>query len=144
MGSEMCIRDRLGVFGALGDLEYCERDPRYRINMGLWLAPTGSFLPMQANCQVCLAGSVMARTFNCNEILPAGPSDYSLEADNRFRALDATRENNLLSAFYFMRYDRESVLVKEHHPNIPSYNLDPEGFKSALRDLAEILEAAGY
>ena len=41
---------------AIVDLEACEEDPLYRINMAWWCAPQREF------CAVCLAGSVMAKT----------------------------------------------------------------------------------
>ena len=46
---------------ALHDLELCEASPRYKINMGTWHSAD---LTKRNVCNVCLAGSVMAKSLN--------------------------------------------------------------------------------
>lgn len=70
---------------ALNDLAKCRKDPRYVIDMMHW------HLPVDENyCAVCLAGSVMAQTFNApinQEFRPNqfGVDRYKLLALNEFR-----------------------------------------------------------
>lgn len=46
---------------AVADLEKCERDPRYVIDMGSWI------ISVETTCSVCLAGSIMAQTLNMDD-----------------------------------------------------------------------------
>ena len=45
---------------AIRDMQLCERDPRYNLNMNQW--HSGGSSDGERVCQVCMAGSVMAKT----------------------------------------------------------------------------------
>lgn len=48
---------------ALSDLLKIERDPRYEINMSVWHSGSLDTAAGASPCYVCLAGSVLAKTF---------------------------------------------------------------------------------
>lgn len=72
---------------ALRDLQACEQDPRFHIDMGTWFSPNGD-----ETCGVCLAGAVMAKSLGQGfsiALLPASFRDPAIErallAINSFR-----------------------------------------------------------
>ena len=49
---------------AIKDLEKCEIDPNYKIDMDVWHLPPNEHISSDdGKCWVCLAGSVMAKHF---------------------------------------------------------------------------------
>lgn len=132
---------------ALEDLEKCEKDPKFSINMSTW-----SRVGLDGVCEVCLGGSVLAKTIgkmpvrgSC--ITPANLGDSRLERTLLF--IDGCRPNFI---------DREPVQFVVRLSNIimdPSWDLvkrvveraqsieflaygkDPDGFKEFIRWLIE-------
>lgn len=75
---------------ALNDLDLCEKDPRYKIDMWNWHRPN-------SHCSVCFAGSVMAKTFGLGpdeHIMEerTGNNTFSARDWNKFHALDHVRK----------------------------------------------------
>lgn len=126
-----CIR------AALIDLEKCERDPRYNVDMGLWHVPPSRFSVPNA-CAVCFAGSVMAQTFGVNHLMSFYPGDFSVEHAERFRALDHVRFGHLSAALLEMGID--PPLSVNWTVYVPDYREDPEAFKLCMREIATLLE----
>lgn len=93
---------------ALADLEKCELNPRFRIDMYYWLI-SGPY-----HCVVCLAGSVMAQTLNMDD----GSTRISDLYDPQIGSCVARRK------LLFLDQVREELV---------SYSRDPEKFKEQLR-----------
>ena len=72
---------------ALKDLEACEKDPDYEINMNVWHKPVGD------QCMVCLAGAVMAQTFEMPKNRNSGI--YQHEHATIFYGLDELRQGKV-------------------------------------------------
>lgn len=83
------------ILMALNDLALVERDKRYSVNMSQWHHPTWS--GDTSVCEVCFAGSVMAKTHNAPEDRFLYHNDFP-EWENIFSALDCIRQYNLLGA----------------------------------------------
>ena len=129
---------------AVTDLEAVEKDAAYRVNMSDWHVPNktpGDF------CEVCFAGSIMAKTLNLSR------DEYIEIADMKtyfgpkwqavFLTLDSLRGKDLLEDALY-EWDgvfpdgcpiKYTELVSVYNP--PSYTRDPEGFKVFMRELAE-------
>ena len=88
---------------AMIDLEACERDPRYHIEMGMWHTGTSEFQsPINDKCGVCLAGAVMAKTLDVNHRFSHAPDSFDIETEAALRALDFFRVGNVECAFEVM------------------------------------------
>lgn len=71
---------------ALADLAKCRQDPRYIIDMMQWHEPYD-----EDHCVVCLAGSVMAQTFNVPIDEECRPNQFGVDR-RKLHALDEFRE----------------------------------------------------
>lgn len=128
---------------ALEDLEKCEKDPKYIIDMGIWHETLDS-----GRCMVCLAGSVMAQHgVNLSSKVFSSCFDSTKdptvrEWDNVFNALDYLRLGwieEALSEFYGVGInDYEFPTIY-----IPFYRGNSGQFKARLWELQAILEDAG-
>jgi hypothetical protein len=84
---------------ALADLERVLADPRYEIDMACWHEPvTGD----EGLCQVCLAGSVMAKSYVLSPDENVHPIMFGPAAAQRFKALDCLRSGNIIEAYTFL------------------------------------------
>lgn len=123
---------------ALDDLEVIRKDPKYRIFMLDWHL----YLPQEDVCQVCLAGAVMANTLKIDRKRDAEPLILKHKYIDKLIALDNFREGEVHSAF-------ESLDIEEYPEDmdwiidVPQYHIDPEGFISTLRALAQQLKERG-
>lgn len=128
---------------ALADLEKCEANPHYRINMGLWHGRKASTGP----CYVCLAGAVMAQTLGTPRTATRAPYEFR-NSDNPawesiLEGLNSVRIGYILSVdppqFKILgeRIDRFNYL-----PICPTpYHISPGQFKADMRRLADMYEA---
>lgn len=76
---------------ALEDLEKCEADPRYRVDMSLWHEPHCG------ECYVCLAGAVMAQELGVGTTRRACPTSFDEDVRERLNALDGFRRGAVLN-----------------------------------------------
>lgn len=120
---------------ALGDLEKCENDSRYGINMSTWhsLDETGL-------CEVCLAGSVMAQTLNYS------PKDNIFDVcsipdgwGQRLVALDYFRKGMIEGGLRLMGLKSDKYLDRMIYP----YRQDRDNFQKNMKQLANDLEENG-
>jgi len=131
---------------ALDDLEAVERDPRYVVWMGMWHQPisNGRFLNyFQTDrdvCAVCLAGAVMARSLGFSPDQDLTPSQVPSEVRS-LHSLDYFRTGAVAEALEHLGFQLPPNQSKRVH--IPDYDLYPDDFKAALRDLADRLAAEG-
>jgi len=102
---------------AVADLEKCERNPRYVINMDSWI------ISGETTCSVCLAGSIMAQTLNMDDrktclLNSLLSSEYSKVDIKKFCFLNSLR--------YDLKY---------------GYHRNSEQFKKELLEIAARFEA---
>ncbi len=71
---------------ALEDLETCEQDPHYKIYMNDWHSTFGD------QCDVCLAGAVMAQSLGAPRNCDLTPVGFTAEVETRLFALDSFRK----------------------------------------------------
>ncbi len=126
---------------ALADLKLCEASDDYVINMGHWHEPNN-----QGQCMVCLAGSVLAQTFESDKNMPlvsAPGGEFSEFNETRIYALNAFREGSVYWGLYHMGYRVSGMVDEEFRVDVYDAK-DPSLFHSQLNDLADYLEAEGY
>ncbi len=123
---------------ALADLEKCEKDPGYKIEMDVWHEPRSE----GGKCEVCLAGSVMAKTLSVDRIMDADPSEFPEAVHLKLCALDSFRCGEVTEAFLGMRIGDGIRQISDRE--IKPYSLNPAQFKEDMNRLADELEAAGY
>lgn len=136
---------------ALADLRECEDDPNYDIHMSSW----HTFNNVTAKCQVCLAGAVMAKTFEVPLRKAMGPDDPEFNSGQQVAfklfALDQIREGKIyhgvwtIMAADIKTKDIEKIRkVEWDNLPIPHHRIDREGFHKTLQKVADGLEAIGY
>lgn len=117
---------------ALADLEKCEKDPRYEIEMDHWHQANGV-------CKVCLAGSVMAKSLGAEPSKGFGPSDF--DQDQKLRALDCFRTGWIKDALFLMGF--QVPYSFQHDRPVTPYAFSPDRFKATLSAISDELEAQG-
>lgn len=118
---------------ALRDLEACEKDPRYEIEMDYWHQANGV-------CKVCLAGSVMAKSLGAPPDKSLG--SYDFDEDGKLVALDYFRLGWIKDGLYQMTGGPVPTSLRKDR-RIASYSDDPADFKRDMNALADELEAQG-
>ncbi len=139
----MNLPDKLSelILVALEDLEACEADPKYKINMDVWYEPKGK------RCHVCFAGAVMAnKAPKVNLSAGLGPEFFGAEED-KFLALEEIRRGNFEGAIslLYKKHPKEFGLPSDfnetHEPGIGrfSYKRNLPKWKRYMQDIAGIL-----
>ena len=129
---------------ALDDLEKCEKDPRYKIDMKEWHTLYGQ------TCLVCLAGSVMAQTLQVQLDFTFCENRLDKNTEEKLDGLDWFRtggiEAGLQSIFGYRETfsDIEDKALKKRITNITQYKENPSQFKQDMRRMAEFLREEGY
>ena len=124
---------------ALADLEACEADPRYVIDMDEWHYPN-----RRGHCAVCLAGSVMAQRLGASVDTWVTPEDFDHETCSSLSAL-----NSLLCGDIFEAVSDRVGSGAAKGMNLPpdqevvEYRFDPAQFKADMRRLAATLREHG-
>lgn len=126
---------------ALDDLEKCENDGRYRINMDIWHDPD----PAISVCYVCLAGAVMAQSLKLAPSKSRAPSMFP-ENQSKLYALNGIRSGHIYGPLLEMGVgvSPDSMPEKLRKFSVTSYSRSPTQFKSDLRALADELEQYGF
>ena len=121
---------------AIADLEKCEADPSYSIDMSEWHRPSGEV------CRVCLAGAVMAKTQATDPREDVSPGSITDGHDwNALRSLDDFRTGDWGCALEFWGIDQVPAGLVRH--KVIRYSNDPALFKADMLKAAEILAEAG-
>ena len=151
--SKLPDRPSLLIAVALDDLELVMQDPRYIVDMGDWHNPNGE----DSICAVCLAGAVMAKTFDVAIHKEAYPETLLLPLQNarsqarKLEALDSFRRGQVHSGMlrstsfrgvYGERFMRVADICKKDF-DITPYEIDPEQFIEDMDNLRLELEAQG-
>ena len=130
---------------ALGDLEKAELSPHYAVEMSDWHNPE------EDECNVCLAGSVMAFSLNANPLSTLGPSFFG-EHENKLLALDSFRVGNMVDGIFDAtngKYEGKEIRAMlrevgyEDYRNIPEYHRDPQLFKNSMKTMVDDLRSVG-
>lgn len=120
---------------ALFDLEACERDPLYRVEMDDWHAPKNGV------CEVCLAGATLAKRFNAPRDEHLDPGDFGNDVEEKLYALNEFRVGFVASGLGDMGLDIPDEMLGSVH--VPDYRTNPDAFKVAMRAIANELEDHG-
>ena len=119
---------------ALADLQKCEKDKRYGIDMGDWHQPHAKLC-----CVVCLAGSVMAQSLGAQIGESRTPDDWSNTVARQLFALDDFRQGDVSDGLEVLGFSSE-----RRKTSIPEYEHDdPVPFHKAMNDMADMLEREG-
>ena len=132
---------------ALADLAKCELDPRYRINMGTWHKPTDT---EEAECMVCLAGAVMAKSLGAPMSMKYTPSVYAPDdvSTQKLYALDLFRTGEVIAACERLEScgaidSADLARLDISDERMSHYEAHEEAFKREMEGLAADLEANG-
>ncbi len=120
---------------ALNDLEAVEVDSRYRVNMNNW------HLPIEEICEVCLAGSVIAKSFNRPSVISVFPQHIGKDRSKLY-AINEFRGGNIYLGLSHLGLDRYIDKFK-YHVDVSYYEDSPSQFKADMRDMARQFEKAG-
>lgn len=118
---------------AISDLEKCEADPLYKIDMDIW----HEYDKHRNVCLVCLAGSVWAKTMGTDHLMPF--RDFKLfPTSKHIGAIDDFRTGDITSGLN--KFDLD-LCHREEKAKIVQYRTDREIFKLQMLILAEYLES---
>lgn len=123
---------------ALKDLTLCEKDPNYGINMNSWHLSSCGFEAGEY-CQVCLAGSIIAKSLNAPIENSYRPTHFPSTIRYKLEALDAVRLG--LPNRALRHLGREKQPMKDFVPVL--YSRSPKKFKQSLRTVAKMLKLYG-
>lgn len=120
---------------ALHDLELCEKDPRYEIDMQDWHNPQGE----NGRCAVCFAGATLAKSLDVTPSELKEPPDFDEDTEAKLGALNEFRTGDVQDGLDLMGIYLEPNLDVE----VVYYSTNPDGFKADMRKLANTLEEHG-
>ncbi len=120
---------------ALDDLKKCEASDDYVIDMADWHVPFGS-----GRCEVCLAGAVMAQSLGVGISRDTTPGSMGEGLDRKLSSLEEFRQGYIHSGLRKMGIEPPEDLYDE---DVPMYEDDRDGFRSAMQNMANILEEEG-
>ena len=124
---------------AIHDLEICEADPKYNVDMGIWHNPTHLSLAVNDTiCSVCLAGTVMAQSLGADPEYKTSPCNF--DEDDLLIALDHFREGDVRTALDIMGHS--SYLIPDFY-EVTYYWVSPYRFKIDMLNMASDLEKRG-
>lgn len=123
---------------ALADLRKVEALPDiYRVNMDVWHREH----LVDAVCEVCLAGSVIATELGVQPNEHRGPEDFDRETTWKLYALNEFRVGNVFDGLCYL--DRADLWFGADTRAITDYAANPAGFHKDMQKLASDLEAVG-
>lgn len=136
---------------ALNDLELCEKDPDYDIDMLTWhfYDYDEESNREKPQCIVCMVGAILAKTCNIpidHNIADIGLSDY--DNAKKFQAIDWLRSGDVSSAYRILNDSHsfssltESAELMAFNRCIKPYCADVELNKKQLRTLVNVLKEA--
>jgi hypothetical protein len=118
---------------AIKDLEKCEEDPKYKIDMSNWHDP---FCDV---CRVCLAGAVMAQRLSCNSHTSVMPHHVGGVWQSRLIALNSFRMGHVRAGLSELGLDPNGFGTRKH----AVYEVSPAKFKKQMIKLSKDLKEAG-
>ena len=119
---------------ALADLELCEKDEEYQIDMEVYYDRSIS----SKVCQVCLAGAVMAQSLE-RYSTTLFPSSFDCDTSNKLSALDMFRKGSLRTGLRCLSIEP----IDTSGVHITPYEDNSVQFKRDMWNLARFLERTG-
>ena len=103
---------------AIKDLELVEQDGDYIVDMSQWHEPDPKIRDgnMQWDCKVCLAGSIMAKTFEIDPSLSLSSGSFPSHISGKLLAIDSIRKGSISEALFFF-YGADEYIRIEHRDN---------------------------
>jgi hypothetical protein len=139
-----------GLILALQDLEKCEQDKNYVIEMSAWhrLINDPTVNDGGTTCEVCLAGVVMAQTLKVPFSFDGSPNTcegITRETRGKLWALDHARVGNINAANSLWTTGAEwgTVLASDFKRSITPYAVNPAQFKSDMAAVIADLQSRG-
>ncbi len=125
---------------ALADLRLCEADPAYAIHMNDWHSPSTFF----KNCEVCLAGAVMAKTLESDSREYTVPDNFITGLEYKLYAINALRRGQVDLALSSMGLEKTDKMADMYSLNRPivGYRNHEETFHTQMHVLVNDLEEA--
>lgn len=134
---------------ALADLEKCELDDNYRVNMNVWHEydyPTSMEHEYKPTCQICLGGAIMAQTLEVSLEECVDPSSFKGDLDPKLRSLNAFREGRLHEALKILSLERYNSSIPRVVPTTSyttiTYGDNRTNFYQCMNNIVEILKRA--
>jgi len=127
---------------AIKDLETCEANPEYEIDMKDW----HHYDEGTNKCYVCLAGSVMAQSLNTWSKVTVTRRHFQAEIDDKLNMLDVCRD--LTPHISVSGYDQRSYLYTNYVDmmesgevfEVANYKENPRQFKRDMLQLADLMD----
>ena len=116
---------------ALDDLAKCEADEKYVINMRAY------HVAVEGECNVCLAGAVMAQTLGVPPSKTSCPRLHPSPWPGALRALDYARMGMVRVALVWYN---GTVPDRIRNCEVTEYTRDPARFRLEVLEVAECLE----
>ncbi len=134
------------IIVAVNDLEKCEIDPNYVVDMDTWHS---DFNVDNHPCHVCLAGSVMAKTVGYKISTEYDGAYHEFSDRSNFEALNQIRQLSIASALEWFG-DENNAKTEEIEDDIlelidekRGYSDCPDTFKANMRFIASELKKIG-
>lgn len=137
------------ILQAIEDLEWCEQDPRYRIDMDDWHTPVDDV------CYVCQAGAILTRRVAQDRrdeylsLMSASNIDIGNREVLKIKAFDELR-NGYVEEFliqwgvYAPHVYKLAEMVYDDVWEWVKYNDDEEQYKDNMRIVSRVLKEEGY
>jgi hypothetical protein len=159
---------------ALADLKRAERTPNLIVDMDYWHEPEVEGdteeaaalagydpvtctvkAPVEPECTVCFAGSVMAFSLHAPARANVAPDSYPEPIERKLNALNEFREGCLYDGFRYLGWSEDKIQramrrlgfeggISDHQVEVAKYADEPEQFKRDMTALAKRLAKAGY
>lgn len=121
MKTDITLPDKLSELIEVALKDYIEvkrKKKTYRISMGVWHQPVWTGTEDKSICAVCLAGCVMANTFNISNKLSVSPGmmlDFTndKQVDMKLRALDSVRVGYVATALRWIGFNPDNISIPE-------------------------------
>ena len=135
---------------ALNDLEACERDNYYIIDMNTWHSPArGNARPP---CVVCMSGAVMSKSLGISVHVKTSPDNFLEDAQKKLIALDCFRRGknwDVMEGLSYMGVPQSKIdeitgigYVKQPF-SVSPYHEDPAVFKTDMKSMSSIFSSHG-
>ena len=127
---------------ALNDLEACEKDTDYWIDMDIWHFPN----EYTKRCKVCLAGAVMAKSLGVSKEEALVPDiwkfkeEFSKDIDRKLMAINYFRTGLIREGLRSMGIPEERQKSFDLCTSIEGYVYNPNQFKKDIRNLIKWLK----
>ena len=123
---------------AVNDLNKVEKDKNYKVYMGDWHNPYSN---AKGLCEVCLAGSVLAKSLDFPATNSMPWDEMALKLSNKFESIDAFRQGDIEMAFLKLGQKLPNDIPE--YLCITPYNENKKLFKIDMRNLAKRLARRG-